>query len=141
MLSETVTLTHSQINHLGATGIDIVPAQGAGKVIQPISALAVFKPGNETGYDTLGDDDLLLSIDGVSGCLVANSNSFLNSSVNRAVRFASAVANVDLSGGPTDLATLANKALQLWNWSGVEYTAGHADGTLDVTVLYTIIDV
>jgi hypothetical protein len=46
-----------------------------------------------------------------------------------------------LSQFGTDAANAINQPLELWNWSGVNYTAGHANNTLDVYIRYTIIDV
>lgn len=137
-MQHTETLTHAQITALGAVGIDVVPGV-TGKLLVPIACILVFHSIDP--YATLAADtathDLALTVGGIAVTHWGSSALLLTADASSRWIKMHDNDSTDASGLPdsgSDL--LVGEPIQLWNWSGVEYTAGHADNTVDVHTIY-----
>jgi hypothetical protein len=158
--SATVTLTDAEIKGLPQAGIVIVPAPGAGKVIQLVlPGLAVT---NVFAADYVGIDGsnckIALIIGGDTGIAAYSSTWTISSSglLNPiAVWGAGVVAGVALEGGyqtsggqsfaiSGQTPSSENQPMKIWLPNGVGdplLTGGDPVNTLKVTVLYRVLDV
>lgn len=129
------TIASADVLTLSTIPVELVPAPGAGKAIQVVSASASMVYGT-VPYATNGT--LYLMTDAATATapqFVVSQNSFLFGTVTRAVNF------IPLSVSPlavTDLQIVDNKPLEAWVFFG-NPTAGDSDITINV--VYKIIDV
>ena len=129
------TIASADVLTLSTIPVELVPAPGAGKAIQVVSASASMVYGT-VPYATNGT--LYLMTDATTATapqFAVSQNSFLFGTVTRAVNF------IPLSVSPlavTDLQIVDNKPLEAWVFFG-NPTAGDSDITINV--VYKIIDV
>jgi len=130
--SVTTTLTASQVNNLRATPITVVPAQGAGTIIEFISAMVLFDYA--AVFTVAGDEDFYIRFNGGTTDYLSDiieTTGFLDQTADmtKRVRAASAV---------TPVASLsANKQLEIVN-TGAGETADGTGSSLTVIVTYRV---
>ncbi len=131
-----VTLTSAQIKNLHATPIDIVPAQGVGKVIVPISIISKFIYGGSNVFVAGASQSIQLSYGTVTQILNIAQNAVI-------------VANASsYSNGPSNLftnipsANVENMPLTAYNPIATEISGNAADdNTITIVVLYYVVDI
>lgn len=142
----TLTLTSAQIRALHATPIQIVAAQGSGKLIIPVHA--VFQTNFVTTDYTMADSSATVALELFSGAtqqgpLLSASRQLLTSTATAGLQVAGYVSSGAGTGGiyTGTAAPLSNLPLKVYNTSGVpdEFAAG--DHTLTVTVTYRVVAV
>lgn len=152
VLSRTVTLTDAEIKALPTTGIEVIPAPGAGKAIYLMGAFlqSDFTAGVYIDSGT-GDESLVLLaatnylsnlFTSWSGVLTSGTkqSSYINSGFVEpgAGSFTGEVVN-PLRVASSDIENAA--VIIKDDFNGVpDYTGGNAANTLDVTVFYTIVN-
>lgn len=139
---KTVTLTDAEIKALGSVPKVIVPAAGEGTILMPVGAVLLAE--SATLYETLAatDDahDLALTVNGVAVTHWMSSNLTFSAIGGRWTKMYENDA-IDENGLPDSGGNfLENEPIELWNWSGVDYTAGNAANTLTVVCYYTVIE-
>jgi hypothetical protein len=142
----TVTLTNAQIKALPGTPIELVPAQGAGKAVDFVRAVA-WLDVTAGGYTNV-DPEATLKVgiagigssvpDSVPDLLGANSDVY-------ALEFAPTVYVTDgvvSSNSYYSRSTVDNVPIQLFGTNGSlgNLTGGNAANTLKVSVIYMVVD-
>ena len=150
VLSATVELTDAQIKALPTTGIEIVAAQGSGKIIVPVSCTIVTNIVTD-GYDNQSAD-IKVGIP-IAGSNTLNSGSWVVFDADGYGVFGSQGEKYyfnlqigqNLDDGqtqPSDFGSNAdNVALKIKVTNALgNLTGGNAANTLKVTVYYTVVD-
>ena len=147
----TVSLTDEQIKTVPTAGYEVVPAPGAGKALLLIQALITKSFGTGHEYETFdADSGLLLYVGDAEASLRVVEDSafggFLSNDGSGAVLLLPKHATRDETpfdplAAPIDLSWIENQAMTLEHQSAGEFTAGNPANTMQVTVLYVIVDV
>lgn len=152
LLSTTIELTNDQIKALPTTGVQIVAAPGAGKIIYPFAALGVFNTGASRYTNIVGAAwDIVWNEDRSASCPLAVDN-FLDTEGISLLVFSfppsspgqDGLAGVNITRGHfSALPALENSPLYIKDiFNGVtNYTGGHADNKLKLTVYYVVVEV
>ena len=154
--SRTVTLTDAQIKALPTTGVEVVPAPGAGQAIMPLFAVLVLDT-SANYYDNIdaaaslqvGADRMnsLLESSGagsagsVSGFLQAGAPYYailLPAQRTMAVAASPSGGMVGFSGSSDDIQDAIMVIAS--NGAAGNFTQGHASNVMSITVHYTVID-
>ena len=133
-VTSVVTLTAAQIKLLRATPIEVIPAPGAGKVIEFVSAILKLNYGSE-GF-TESADNLVLEYDGGSAAVcsqVIEATGFIDQTADTQTNALPVVDTIDAS------ADIENKNIAIFN-NGDGEIAGNAsdDSTIDVHITYRV---
>jgi hypothetical protein len=130
--SATITLTSAQLLHLKGTPVQLVSAPGAGKAVNAISAVLQYKFNSSAYMSPAGGSGIEISFMGETGSsLNGPSKGFVDQSGNRISQLS--------PGGPVfSQAGAENAPLIIRNADGAEWADG--DGTVIVTVYYTVVD-
>ncbi len=147
VLSASVTLTDAQIKALPTTAIEIVAAQGVGKMISVLMAVANWSVS--AGAYTNQDADTRFWIQNEGGAALstvisqipsATTNRGYNLIGGALINSAGAWNGIVESDG-YNVSQLANKNIQAFiDNAGGDLTGGNAANTLKVTVYYVIVD-
>jgi hypothetical protein len=155
--SVTVTLTDAQIKALPTTAVEMVAAQGAGKVVLPVSVFAVAD--TTAGAYALNASEVSWNIAWNSSPQIryigATNGGVASLLTTPQIGFTSFLVGASLSQGTGDftgeilsvsggfLSQAENLALVIKDdWDGAsDYTNGDPANTMKITILYTIIDV
>ena len=129
-----VTLTAAEVKVLRATPFELVAAQGAGTVIEFVSAILKLNYGSEVFSESA--DNLVIEYDGGSGAVVSQvieSTGFIDQGADTQTNCLPSVDAIDAS------ADVENKNIALFN-NGDGEIAGNAsdDSTLDVHITYRV---
>lgn len=140
--ADPVTVTAAELKNLGNVGVVIIPAAGSNLLIIPAVPVLLFNFASPA-YGTLAADtatkDLALTVAGLGITHWMSSLLAIGPSNNRATFMYPNDAS-DASGLPDTGSDFApNTAIELWNWSGVNYTDGN--GTLTVCCSYYLLNV
>lgn len=147
---KTVTLTDAQIKALPTTAVEIVPAPGAGRMIRVVSTtiwcdttLGAYTNLADQGYITLAvnGQEYFSYLVNDTGESITQLSSLLagETLVSKALLENSQINAWGVE--PLALPDVENGAVTLVADNDGDFTGGHADNYLKVTVLYTIIDV
>jgi hypothetical protein len=129
--SATVTLSSAQLLHLKGTPVQLVAAPGAGKTINAISAVLEYEFNNTAYISPAGGGGFEISFTG-------ETTSQLNGpAVGFIDRSSNSISQLSQGGPVFSQANAENAALIIRNVDGAEWTNG--DGTVSVTVYYTIV--
>jgi hypothetical protein len=136
----TVTLTNAQIKTLPTTAVEIIPAPGANKAIVPLIVLAYRSFG--TAYTNIdADGTLTFGTTDVAQCpAIAN----VDGGATALTTFLGDTAGMPLYlPSATGSSAVENAACVLRSDNGEAgaFTGGAAGNSLQVTVLYTIVDI
>jgi len=140
-------LTNAQIIALPTTGVDIVPAAGAGKLIQWLTCGYVLDTqAGGYGGDVPGTSwSLQLGGNLVSGLVLPSLvPGLFYGRVPPEAYEAAAFPDIIIAYGSLEFSEMVNQPLQIQDFyspGGGNYTLGNAANTLKITTLYTIIDV
>jgi hypothetical protein len=129
----SLTLSAAQIQHLMASPLEIVSAPGVGKALNVMTATMQYKSGS-SAYTIPSGGNVSLSVGPSSGTTVVvfvPALGFIDRTVDQ---FYMSPAN---GIGPASVQSFANQDLEVSNTGGAEWTGG--DGTLTITVTYTIV--
>lgn len=151
LLSNTIELTNEQIKSLPTIPFQIIPSPGLNKFILPISAFIIHEKvagGEYSGCDgaywglQAGNDPLMSSYISAAGILVQEAPyiSFAQFPIPYAISDGN-IANMVVYQGYQPMDEVSNRALFIKDCTNVtDYTGGHADNKLKVTVYYVIVD-
>jgi hypothetical protein len=145
-------LTDAQIKALPTTGISVVPAPGANKLIVPISAFVLAKFGSP--YTVQANSSFVLMIGGNYVSSLLDCSALLSSSDDDTQYGASFIIPWAWYGGSGmwatkvytqadgTIASRENQPLILKDqeWGVEDYTGGDPANTMEVTVFYSIVD-
>ncbi len=126
-----VTLTTSQVNNLRGTPIELVPAPGAGLVIEFISAM-LFYDYTTTAFTVGGDEDFVIQYDASTDVTASIETAGFIDQTNDEIRLIEPTWTIT-----TDLVALVNKKLEIFN-TGTGETADGGTSTLKVIVNYRV---
>ena len=127
-----VVLTNAEMLALRATPKELVPAPGAGKMIELISAHMFFDyAGAYT--ETTDNMGILWGVGGTAAATIESTGFVTATADTVTTATKSAVANLAL-------AAVDNKSLVLHNTGDGEFGGGNAANTMKVSVLYRIVD-
>jgi hypothetical protein len=135
----TVTLTSAQIKALHATPIQIIAAQGAGKVVVVISAWAKLIYGG-TNVFTAGASQFISVYYGTAVNIMNTTGVAINSLItNNATSYSSGIlVNLTTAG----VSFYENVAINCYNASATEITGNAANNnTITITALYYVINI
>ena len=124
-----VLLSSAQLQHLKGSPVQLVPAPGSGKVLNPISLVGQYKAGNAP-YSRGEGGDFIAAFGSASINITLNATGFIDQPTNH-VQFNS----------PSGLglqSSMENQALMISNSGAGEWTDG--DGSVIVTVYYVVVD-
>jgi|TARA_Y100000310_G_scaffold98201_1_gene95939 hypothetical protein len=128
--NDRTTLTNAQVLALGATGITVVGAPGAGYVIDVLHGVLVF---NYTGAYTESADNLQLyytsRATGPAASSVMEMTNFIDATADTIMMF---------SGTPDDTTPSANTAVVISTTTGEEFGGGNASNQVFVDVTYAV---
>ena len=129
-----ITVSAAEIKDLNGSPKELVPAPGADRVIEFISAVIKHNAGVAFAEPSAPDDCIIRYSGGQAVTADIDATNFLDQTDDeiRVIPF-----NVTAMAITTDLEGLKNTALQLYNPDG-DYTTG--TGTLDIRVTYRILD-
>jgi hypothetical protein len=127
--SATVTLSSTQLQHLRGTPVQVVAAPGSGKVLNLVSMVGQYKAGG-TAYNLENGGDFGTSLGSSSLSIRLYAAGFIDQTTNH-IQFNSPAGLGSQSG-------MENQPLLVSNNGGGEWTEG--DGTVIVTVYYTVVD-
>jgi len=138
----TKNITSAQLKALGTVPAIIAPAQGPNLLAIPVQADLLYHFGT-IAYANLAATneahDLALTIGGIAVTHWMSSRLTMLQLNDRAT-FMYPNDATDANGLPdTGSNFLPNESIQLWNWSGSNYTNGN--GTLTISILYKILNV
>jgi hypothetical protein len=137
VLTAVLTVSNAQAKALKATGLTLVPAPGAGRILVPIEATVYLKYGGTNAFTAPASESLVVKRVGGANLLIGGAQAFLQATASSANRMTSANA---AQASVTDSKTLSdNVALQFINVGAAEI-AGNAgaDNTLVVVASYRI---
>ena len=143
-------LTDAQIKALPTTPVELVPAPGVGKFLTYHSAVVLRKPF-AAGYTNISNNDTIyIDLDdyGVSRVFTDNVESGLQDLSELLGGYApeqKKLWTVGINGGtrPNMMGingSTDNEPLRLVGMASGNWTGGHANNTLEVTVFYSIVD-
>ena len=126
-----VTLTNAQVLALNTTPITIVPAMGAGTIIEPLGGVLSF---DYTAVYTVGAaDDLKLFYSrretGPAATAAIETTGFLDQTADTVINF---------GGVPANEIVTVNTAIVLHNTTGIAFGGGNASNTLTVRLAYRV---
>ncbi len=132
----TGTLTNAQIKALNATPIQIVAAQGAGKLIIPVQYCLKMAYGGTNVFTAAASQQIVLAYNGATSATIVLSNAGI---VAATTRIAYGQFTQSQSAAYT---TYANTALQFWNSVATEITGNAAnDNTMPYTLSYIVVTI
>lgn len=142
----TVTLTNAQIKTLPSLPMEVVAAPGANRMLLPVYGAVVLNAVAGAYADTDGGAVLLKYVGGHSNGSTYGTIPFNQADIT--VCGLGSESNIKNYGGgdwtfwgPEDLqSVLVNKALAIACENGTDFTGGHADNSLTVTVAYMVLD-
>jgi len=149
LLSATVELTNAQIIALPSTGVELVAAQGSGKIINVVSCYCVTNFASVYTGTTDASLNLMMGLAYVNstfpdwaGALETTTRKGLKLPENSYSAGGGSFAGETIGLMSTNLTNLEDEALVLKDdYSGLsDYGGGNAANTLKVTVFYTIVD-
>jgi hypothetical protein len=134
-LQRRVEVTSAEMLALATTAKELVPAPGADRVLEFVSAVIKYKAGS-TGYtEPSAPDEMVIQYSGGQDvCTEIDSTNFIDQTDDE-IRQAGALESVLAT--TVDLEALKNTSLVLFN-SGGNWTGG--TGTLDVRINYRVHD-
>ncbi len=125
----TVTLSSAQLQHLGATPVQLVPAPGSGKLLNLVSIVAQYKFGS-AAYALANGGQFTTALGSASIGINLAAAGFIDKTTNQ-IQF-----NGGSAGGAQG--AMENQPLMISNDGAGEWISG--DGTVIVTVYYTVVD-
>lgn len=138
----TVTLTSSQVKNLSTTTIQIVPAQGANTIINPISVVAFLNYGGNNPFTTVTNPIIwafFTNTYSISTVVtqVSGSNAYTQSQSNYEIAPSSG------NNGGTPVASCVNQPMYIGLSTGSTDIGGNAagDNTLTIQLVYEVITV
>jgi len=135
-----VDLSNANIKALSGTPIELVAAQGAGTLIELVSAVAIlnFRDGSEVLAEPSAPDDLAVNYDGSTGDKIRtmDSTGFITSSADAMLIFGGG--NLGSSASAFLTASNVNKNVAIYNTGG-DYTGNASnDTTMRVITTYRV---
>lgn len=129
--TRVVNLSTSQVNNLRATPIALVPAQGAGTIIEFVSAVLSY---NYTGaaFTVGADEDFVIQYDGSTDVTASIETAGFIDQANDEMRWILPTWTIT-----TDLVGLINKKLEIFN-TGTGETADGGTSTIIINITYRI---
>lgn len=130
------TLTNAQIKTLNANPVQIVAAQGAGKIIIPVQYCLKMAYGGTNVFTAAASQQIVLAYNGVASTTIVLSNAGIIASTSR-------IAYGQFTQSQSALyTTYANTALQFWNLVATEITGNAAnDNTMPWTLSYIVVTI
>lgn len=151
LVKAEVTLTDAQIKALPTTPIQIIAAQGSGKVIQLINAvlLSDVSGGDYSGID--GDCNIYLAnkTDGEDqySQIISESDGSVTNLLTETLNYSNQIkVQLLLTGSNTaspyfaPISRYDNEGMYLYAFNGDVFGGGNAANTLKVTVYYVVVD-